>query len=112
MGKEEIVCVLCKTYSHPVLSVTAIMSPLPFVCLWRVVQVSAHGSLYCVLGTGYWVLGTGYWVLTGDWPGQAAPDVGHGVKCWPMGDRLCFFNIQRRRITSPPPLLISMPRAC
>ena len=46
MGKEEIECVLCKTYSHPVLSVTAIMPPLPFVCLWRVAQVSAHGSLY------------------------------------------------------------------
>ena len=42
MGKEEIECVLCKTYSHPVLSVTAIMLPLPSLCLWHV----AHGSSY------------------------------------------------------------------
>ena len=46
MGKEEIECVLCKTYSHSVLSVTAIMLPLPSVCLWRVAHASAHGSLY------------------------------------------------------------------
>ena len=36
MGKEKIECVLCKTYSHPVLSVATIMLPLPSVCLWRV----------------------------------------------------------------------------
>ena len=33
----------------------------------------------------------------------------HGVKCWPTGDRLCF--IKQRRMTSPTPPLISMPRA-
>ena len=48
MDKEEIECVLCKTYSHPVLGVTAIMLPLPSVCLWHVAHVahaSAHASL-------------------------------------------------------------------
>ena len=33
MGKEEIECVLCKTYSHSVLSVTAIMLPLTLCVL-------------------------------------------------------------------------------
>ena len=33
MGKEEIECVLCKTYSHPVLSVTAY--PLCACGAWR-----------------------------------------------------------------------------
>ena len=47
--------------------------------------------------------------LTGDWPGQAAPDVGHAVKCWPTGDRLCF---EKPHCITPTPLLISMPRAC
>ena len=37
MGKEEIECMLSKTYSHPVLSVTAIMLPLPLCACgaWR-----------------------------------------------------------------------------
>ena len=56
MGKEEIECVLCKTYSHPVLSVTAmqmqVMLPLPSVCLWRVAYASALASLYYVLYAG------------------------------------------------------------
>ena len=46
MGKEEIECVLCKTYSHSVLSVTAIILPLPSVCLWHVAHASAWASLY------------------------------------------------------------------
>ena len=46
MGKEEIEWVLCKTYSHPVLSVTAIMLLLPSVCLWRVAYASALASFY------------------------------------------------------------------
>ena len=46
MGKEEIECVLCKTYSHSVLSVIAIMLPLPSVCLWHVAHASARASLY------------------------------------------------------------------
>ena len=43
---EEIECVLCKTYSHSVLSVIAIMLPLPSVCLWHVAHASAWAFLY------------------------------------------------------------------
>ena len=43
---EEIECVLCKTYSHSVLSVIAIMLPLPSVCLWHMAHASAQASLY------------------------------------------------------------------
>ena len=43
---EEIECVLCKTYSHSVLSVIAILLPLPSVCLWHVAHASARAFLY------------------------------------------------------------------
>jgi hypothetical protein len=44
--KKLSVCCAKPTHTGPVLSVTAMMPPLPSVCLWRVAHASAHGSLY------------------------------------------------------------------
>ena len=47
MGKEEIECVLCKTYSHSVLSVTAIMLPLTLCVLVARGACECSGFLFC-----------------------------------------------------------------